>query len=200
MCAQLQEGSHLIIPSGCLYQFTGDPAPMSAERTGSHTRLALRGTPAFAQAALGAQIYTLSLGEAPPEMFSRSSHEGWSSHFPTRNQDHEPAHVWPQRCTQSWHAWMSVWFCSQECPEQEPVLQTGLWVQRLVGSEALQVVQVANNLPASAGEVRDGSSIPVLERSSEEGNVNPLWYSCLENTMDRRTGWDAFHGVAYSQT
>ena len=29
------------------------------------------------------------------------------------------------------------------------------------------------------------SSIPGLGRSSEEGNGNPLQYSCLENPMDR---------------
>ena len=82
-----------------------------------------------------------------------------------------------------------VWFCSQECPEQEPA-----FVDSSVGSGALQVVQVVKNLPASAGEVRDVSSIPALQRSSGEGNVNPFWYSCLESTVDRGPGWDTFHG------
>ena len=38
---------------------------------------------------------------------------------------------------------------------------------------------------ASAYNVGDPGSIPVLERSSGEGNGNPLQYSSLENPMDR---------------
>ena len=38
------------------------------------------------------------------------------------------------------------------------------------------------NLPANAG---DAGSISVLGRSFEEGNGNPLQYSCLGNPMDR---------------
>ena len=37
----------------------------------------------------------------------------------------------------------------------------------------------------SAGDMRDVGSIPGSERSPGEGNSNPLWYSCLENPMDR---------------
>ena len=32
-----------------------------------------------------------------------------------------------------------------------------------------------------------------------EGNGNPLWYSCLENSMDRGTWWVTVHGVTKSQ-
>ena len=35
----------------------------------------------------------------------------------------------------------------------------------------------------------DPSSIAGLERSSGEGNGNPLQYSCLENSMDRGDWW-----------
>ena len=43
-------------------------------------------------------------------------------------------------------------------------------------------------------------SIPGSERSPEEGNGNPLQYSCLENSMDRGA-WEATdHGIAKSQT
>ena len=38
---------------------------------------------------------------------------------------------------------------------------------------------------ASAYNARDLGSIPGSGRSSEEGNGNPLQYSCLENPMDR---------------
>ena len=41
----------------------------------------------------------------------------------------------------------------------------------------------------SACNAGDLSSIPGSERSSGEGNGNPLQYSCLENTMDREPGW-----------
>ena len=36
----------------------------------------------------------------------------------------------------------------------------------------------------STYNVGGSGSIPGLGRSSGEGNGNPLWYSCLENTMD----------------
>ena len=39
----------------------------------------------------------------------------------------------------------------------------------------------------SASDVRDSGLIPGLGRSPGEGNGNPLQYSCLENSMDRRT-------------
>ena len=41
------------------------------------------------------------------------------------------------------------------------------------------------NPPASAGDARDGGSIPGSGRSPGEGNGNPLQYSCLGNPMDR---------------
>ena len=44
------------------------------------------------------------------------------------------------------------------------------------------------------------SLIPVLERSLREGNGNPLWYSCLENSMDKGAWWATVHGVTQSQT
>jgi len=41
---------------------------------------------------------------------------------------------------------------------------------------------VVKNPPANA---RDTGSIPGSRRSPGEGNGNPLWYSCWENSMDR---------------
>ena len=49
---------------------------------------------------------------------------------------------------------------------------------------------------ASAYNAGDPGSIPGLERSSGEGNGNPLQYSCLENSMDRGAWWATVHGVA----
>ena len=37
-------------------------------------------------------------------------------------------------------------------------------------------------------------------RYPEEGNGNPLQYSCLEYSMDRGTWWAKVHGVIESQT
>ena len=51
---------------------------------------------------------------------------------------------------------------------------------------------VVKNLPANAGiagdagDVGDMGSIPGLGRSLGVGNGNPLHYSCLKNSMDRR--------------
>ena len=42
----------------------------------------------------------------------------------------------------------------------------------------------------------DSGLIPGLGGSPGEGNGNPVWYSCLENPMDRRTWRAAVHGVA----
>ena len=51
---------------------------------------------------------------------------------------------------------------------------------------------VAKNSPANAGDV---GSIPRLERSHGEGDVNPSQYSCLENPMDRGAWQATVHGV-----
>ena len=59
---------------------------------------------------------------------------------------------------------------------------------------------VVKNLPASAGDVRDEVLIPASGRSPEDGNGNPLQYSCLENPMDRGAGRATVRNVAQSQT
>ena len=60
---------------------------------------------------------------------------------------------------------------------------------------ASQVLLVVKNLPASAEDVRDASSIPGWGRSPGGGRGKPLQSSCLENPMDRG-GWRAaVHGV-----
>ena len=50
---------------------------------------------------------------------------------------------------------------------------------------------VVKNLPDNAG---DTGLIP------EEGNGDPLQYSCLENPMDREAWWVTVHGITKSQT
>ena len=49
------------------------------------------------------------------------------------------------------------------------------------------------NLPANAGDV---GSIPGSGRSPGEANGNPLWYSCLENSVDRGAWRATVHKVA----
>ena len=53
---------------------------------------------------------------------------------------------------------------------------------------------------ASACIVGDLGSIPELGRALGEGNGNPLQYSGLENSMDRRAWWATAHWVAKSWT
>ena len=58
------------------------------------------------------------------------------------------------------------------------------------------MAQTVKNLPA----MQDLGSIPELGRSPGKGSVNPLQYSCLENSVDRGA-WQAIgHEVAKSWT
>ena len=68
-----------------------------------------------------------------------------------------------------------------------------MWI--LVKVRVSQVAQVVKNLPAKAGTAGDTGSIRELGRSPGGGNGNPLQYSCLENSMDRRAWWATVHGV-----
>ena len=58
--------------------------------------------------------------------------------------------------------------------------------------------QVALNGDLSANAEVPGS-IPGSGRSPGGGNGNPLYYSCLENSMDRGAWWATVHGVANSR-
>ena len=49
-----------------------------------------------------------------------------------------------------------------------------------------------------AGDVRDSSSIPGLERSPGGGHGNPLQYSCLESPVDKGACQATAHRVAKS--
>ena len=52
----------------------------------------------------------------------------------------------------------------------------------------------------SAGDLIDLGLIPGLGRPSGEGNGYPLWYSCLENPMDRGAWQATVHRVTQNQT
>ena len=53
---------------------------------------------------------------------------------------------------------------------------------------------VVKTPPASAGDIRDVSSIPGSGRSPGGGNGNSLQFSCLGNPMGRGTWWATVHG------
>ena len=58
---------------------------------------------------------------------------------------------------------------------------------------------MVKNRPASAGDVRDTSSIPESERFPGEGNGNPLLFCYLMNPVDSGAWWATVHRVSKSQ-
>ena len=64
----------------------------------------------------------------------------------------------------------------------------------------IKVALVVKGPPAIAGNIRDADSIPGSGISPGGGHGNPLQYSCLENSMDRRAWWATVHGATKSQT
>ena len=66
----------------------------------------------------------------------------------------------------------------------------------ILRTEAPQVVPVVKNPTANAGDTRDSGSVPGLGRSTGGRHLNPIQYSCLENSMDRGAWWSTVHRVA----
>ena len=62
--------------------------------------------------------------------------------------------------------------------------------------EALLGGTEVKNLPPRAGDARDLGSTPGSGRSLGVGNGNQLWYSCLENSMDRGAWWRTVYRIA----
>ena len=56
---------------------------------------------------------------------------------------------------------------------------------------------MVKNLPANAEDV---ALMPKSEKSAEEGNGNPVQYSCLGNPMDRGTQWATVQEITKSHT
>ena len=65
---------------------------------------------------------------------------------------------------------------------------------------ATQLALEVKNLPANAGNIRDGGSIPGSGRCPGGGHGLPLQCSCLENPMGRGAWWAAVHSITKSQT
>jgi len=92
------------------------------------------------------------------------------------------------------------------CPRTLPGKDTGAgcrfllpcWLSILnTGMCTCQLGGASGEEPAcNSGDI---GSIPGLERSSEEGNGNPLQYSCLENPMDRGAWKTTVHRVPQSR-
>ena len=79
----------------------------------------------------------------------------------------------------------------------------GSWLAcaQLVDTHWLSCVPVfGSDGKESVCSVGDPGLIPGLGRFPEEGNGNPLQYSCLENPMDGGAWSATVHGVTKSQT
>ena len=59
---------------------------------------------------------------------------------------------------------------------------------------------MVKKMPAKAGDTRETGSLPGSRRFPGGGYGNPLQYSCLENSMDRRTWWATVHKITKSWT
>ena len=57
---------------------------------------------------------------------------------------------------------------------------------------------LVKNLPTNSRDTGGVGLIPGSGRCPRGGNGNPLQYSCLENSMDRRARWATVHGVTES--
>ena len=55
---------------------------------------------------------------------------------------------------------------------------------------------VGKESACNAGDIGDVDSVPGWGRSPEEGNGNPLQYSCLENPKERGAWQATVHGVS----
>ena len=71
---------------------------------------------------------------------------------------------------------------------------------KCVGKWGFPGVSVVKNLPASARDAGDLSSIPGSGRSPGKENGNLLQYFCLKSPTDRGAWWATVHGVAKSGT
>ena len=90
-------------------------------------------------------------------------------------------------------------------PFQTPILKQQLLIQGLLliffsYFSAKRGFRGGSRGKESAWNVGDPGSVPGLERSTGEGNDNPLQCSCLGNPMDRVAWWAKVRHVTNSQT
>ena len=108
-----------------------------------------------------------------------------------------PAHVWLWSHVQSWCTWVCVYFCSQECPEQD-CPEFPAFVDSSMASEGSPGGTSDEEPHANAEDMSDVGLIPGLGRSPGEGHGNPLQYSCLENPVDRGA-WPSYSPRGYKE-
>ena len=127
-----------------------------------------------------------------PSMEARQARHG----FPRPWVSGEINRLFPlNRCVQGWcHHTHFI----RGCPTLSTDTRT--FKPQTWGEWASQVARVVKHPPASTEDLRDAGSIPESEWSPGGGHGNPLWYSCLENPMDREVWWATVHGVAKCQT
>ena len=112
------------------------------------------------------------------------------------------ANVYPSLNTQS-PLWIKTWAENHWCSVQgdstfigEELPLPGLLTE--FTNEYFPGGASGKESACNAGDARDKDLIPVSGRSPGEGNGNSLWYSWLENPMEREAWQATIHGVAES--
>jgi len=77
---------------------------------------------------------------------------------------------------------------------KKTMFQRGEKTVLINSTKRLGVFSGSSDGEESACNAEDLGSIPGSGRPAEEGNDNPLQYSCLENSMDRGGWWATVHG------
>ena len=97
--------------------------------------------------------------------------------------------------TQQWSSWNEQkLFSMKSAFTTQP---SSLFCIYFVNAEIMGFLGGSDSKESSCN-AEDLDSIPKSGRSPEEGNGNPLQYSCLGNPMDRGAWWATVHGVAKS--
>ena len=90
------------------------------------------------------------------------------------------------------------WWKVERCGKWSPCVGECNWPDTMC--QGTQGGSVVKNLPASAGDTGDASSVPGSGRSPGGRTGNLLQYSCLENSMDRGAWWATIHGIPKNLT
>ena len=145
-------------------------------------------------------------------LYCKLTPRGWLllCYLPLTWHGKEECKVWKERgfSSQPSSKWYSIWETCLLLSQYEPNVcckaeatvtpqHKGMIYISLEG--ASQVIQLVKNLPANAGDSRDGGLILGLGKSPGVGNGNPCQYSCLENPINRGAWWATVHGVARAE-
>ena len=111
----------------------------------------------------------------------------------------------PRTAEYTWSSFLDLQgFCERQFFDGQrwgKVLGWFKWSPFIVYSVSISMVFPGGSVcKESACSVEDLGSIPGLGRSPEEGNDNPLQYSCLKNSMDWGAWWATVHRVTKNWT